>query len=514
MERVSKSRIKNTKRNIVSGLIKQIISILLPFIIRTIIIYTLGTAYSGLNGLFSSILQVLNLTDLGFTAAVTFVMYRPIADGDNESVSAILNFLKKTYFIVGIVILLIGLAITPLLSYLISGEIPSDINIYLLFLIYLFNTVISYLLFAYKGALFNAMQREDVVSNIYSVTSFFIKGIQILLLIFLRNYYVFIMVMPLGTVANNILLQVFSKKYFPEIIPNGKLPKETYRVIIKQVKALFVGKLGTVARNSLDDVMISFFMGLVAVAIYDNYYYIFSAIYGILLVLTQSMQASVGNSIAKETKLKNYKDLLKFNFLFMWIVGWCSITMSCLYQPFMFLWMRGDTNMLLSLLDMFLLCLYFYILNMNNARNLFLEGNGLYHECRLWFVLEAVGNLVLNLLLGYFLGITGIILATIITIFVFNFITRTNVVFKHYFNISPKEFYLKHLLYFLITICVGFVTYHLCDFIRIEGFLNIIIRSLLCVVLPNVLFLAFLFKTKEFKEAKGLVLGLLHNKKN
>ena len=199
MERVSKSRIKNTKRNIVSGLIKQIISILLPFIIRTIIIYTLGTAYSGLNGLFSSILQVLNLTDLGFTAAVTFVMYRPIADGDNESVSAILNFLKKTYFIVGIVILLIGLAITPLLSYLISGEIPSDINIYLLFLIYLFNTVISYLLFAYKGALFNAMQREDVVSNIYSVTSFFIKGIQILLLIFLRNYYVFIMVMPLGT---------------------------------------------------------------------------------------------------------------------------------------------------------------------------------------------------------------------------------------------------------------------------------------------------------------------------
>ena len=197
----------------------------------------------------------------------------------------------------------------------------------------------------------------------------------------------------------------------------------------------------------------------------------------------------------------------------MWIVGWLYNDVLFISTIYVLVDARRHQHAFVTARYVPVMFI-FYILNMNNARNLFLEGNGLYHECRLWFVLEAVGNLVLNLLFGYFLGITGIILATIITIFVFNFITRTNVVFKHYFNISPKEFYLKHLLYFLITICVGFVTYHLCDFIRIEGFLNIIIRSLLCVVLPNVLFLAFLFKTKEFKEAKGLVLGLLHNKKN
>ena len=396
---------------------------------------------------------------------------------------------------------------------MISGSVPSDVNIYILFLIYLFNTVISYWLFAYKSALFNAMQRSDIVSNVYTVTNIFIKTVQVVMLLVFKNYYVYIVLLPLGTIANNLLLHFFSKRYFPEIVPFGKIDKESKDNVIKQVKALFIGKVGSVARNSFDNIVISTLLGLVIVAVYDNYYSIFTALYGIMLVVTQAMQASVGNSLIKESVEKNYNDLKKFTFLFMWIIGWCTVCLFNLYQPFMLIWMRNDQSLLLSFLDMGLLTLYFYVINMNNTRNLYLEGNGLYHECRWWFLLEAIGNLALNFVLGYFLGVTGVILATIITIFVFNFITRTNVVFGHYFKFSPKGFYLSHVLYFLITVFACAVTFAFCGFVSVDGVWGLIIRAAICVFVPNVLFLLFYRQLPVFKEAVGFVKGFLIRKK-
>lgn len=501
MEGYSASRTKNTKRNIVSGLIKQVTVIVFPFLIRTIILYVLGAQYQGLNGLFTSIIQVLNLSDLGFTTAVTFILYKPIAENDHEALCAITAFFRNVYRIIGLVILTAGLAITPFLKFLISGDVPADINVYVLFLIYLFNTVISYWLFAYKGALFNAMQRSDVVSNVYTITNLFIKIIQVVLLLVVKNYYVYIVLLPLGTLANNLLLHFFSKTYFPEIVPKGKIDKETKRNVIKQVKALFIGKFGSVARNSFDNIVISSMIGLVTVAIYDNYYSIFTALYGLLLVVTQAMQASVGNSLVKESVEKNYKDFNLFTFIFMWIIGWCTVCLFNLYQPFMLIWMRNDHDMLLSFSDMGLLTLYFYILNMNNTRNLYLEGNGLYHECRWWFLIEALGNLTLNFVLGYYLGVTGVILATIITIFSFNFVARTNVVFKHYFKFLPIRFYLSHSFYFVITAAACAATFALCRLIPLEGLLGFIAKAGVCLVVPNVVFLSCYFKLPYFKES-------------
>lgn len=499
MEKISESRVKNTKRNITSGLIKQFISILLPFIIRTLILYVLGAQYQGLSGLFSSVLEVLNLTDLGFTSAVIFIMYKPVADNDRETLCNIMAFLKKIYSIVGSVILILGILVTPFLKNLISGDIPTGINIYILFLIYLFNAVISYYLFAYKSALLTAMQRDDVVSNAYTISTFVTKIVQITVLVSFKNYYIYVIFLPIGTIVNNLIIEYFSRKYFPDIIPHGSISRELYNNIIKQVKALLIGKIGTVARNSFDNIVLSTLLGLIAVAIYDNYYYIYSALYGVLLVITRSMQASVGNSIVKESKEKNYNDFLKFTFIFMWIIGWCTVCLVCLYQPFMSIWMRNDDKMLLSTFNMLLFCVYFYIINMNNTRNLYLEGKGLYHECRWYFLLEAIGNLLLNFLLGYYWGITGILLATIITIFIFNFITRTNVLFKCYFQFSAREFYCQHLEYGIITIVACGGTYLICKIIPFSSWIGLILRALVCCIVPNFIYFLCYFRTNNFK---------------
>src|SRR5690606_31711559 len=148
------------------------------------------------------------------------------------------------------------------------GEYPNDINIYVLFSIYLLNTSISYILFSYKSALFFAKQREDIVSKIYTITSFCTKISQIVLLLIFNNFYIFIILMPIGTIVNNIFLHFYSGKYFPEIVPKGNLSTEVKDVIKKQVKAIFINKVGDVARNSFDNIVISTLFGLTVVAIY------------------------------------------------------------------------------------------------------------------------------------------------------------------------------------------------------------------------------------------------------
>ncbi len=502
---MSESRVRNTKRNLISSMIRQLLGILLPFIARTIVLYKLGAQYQGLDSLFKSILYVLNLADLGFSSAVIYVLYRPIAKRENEVICAIMAYLKRVYRIVGMVILGVGLLSMPLLPQLISNDYPPDLNIYVLYMLYLANNVISYCGFAYKNALMTAMQREDVVNNVYTITSTGLRVLQILLLIAIPNYYVYVLLIPVFTILNNMLIAYYSKKICPEIEPRGTISPELRKELTKQIKGIVVCKVGDVARNGCDSIFVSAFLGLVAVAVYDNYLYIFMAIHGITLAVTNAIQASVGNSIATETTEKNYADLGKFSFLFSWISGWFAICMCCLYQPFMKLWMNGNTDMLLSTFNMGLFVVYYYAISMNNIRNLYVNGVGLFWELRLWYVFEALGNIVLNLVLGYCFGVTGIIVATIITVFVCNFITRTNVLFKSYFKRPPTEFYQKHLIWFAAVAVNCVITYSLCVFIRVDGLAGLVLRGIICVIVPNIVFFIFYCKTNMFKESLAFV---------
>ena len=306
------SRISNSKRNLYSGLIKQLVGILLPFLNRTAVLYMMGDLYCGLGSLFSSILQVLSLAELGFSSAVIYVMYKPIAEEDWDEVSAIIYFLRKTYRNVGLIVLAIGLVILPFLKQLITGDIPGDINIYVLYLIYLINSVISYFCFAYKNALLTAMQRNDIVTRYYSVTTIFSGIAQLLVLLLLKNYYIYVCILPVATIMNNLLCNKAVQRLFPYInSENINMQLETKRELTKQIKGIIFLKIGDVARNSFDNIILSSLLGLTVVTAYNNYYYIFWAVYGVSLVIVQAIQASVGNSIVTETVEKNYIDLSK-----------------------------------------------------------------------------------------------------------------------------------------------------------------------------------------------------------
>lgn len=492
------SRAENTKRNIMAGLINKGLNIVLIFLTRTMVLYLLGATYQGLSSLFTSVLNVLNLTDFGFSIVVTYILYKPVAEHDDVAICAIIAFLRKIYRIVGIAILGLGIILLPFLNMFISGDAPSDINVYILYIMYLGNATISYFFFAYKGALLNAMQRNDLVSKISSVTSLVLRGLQIILLLKTQNYYLFVAAIIACSLFNNLLLQMVSNYYFPKLQPKGKISEETQQVFFKQIKGIMFNKIGDTARNSLDNIIISSLLGLTIVAVYGNYYYVYAALYEISLVIVNAMQASVGNSIAKESIEKNYKDLMKFTFIFTWFTGWCTVCLCCLYQHFMDVWLNHNADMMLSNFNMILFCIYFYTITINNIRNLYINGAGIFWKLRIWYVLEAVANLLLNIVLGRFMGVTGIILATIITIFVFNFVARTNVLFREYFHCAPSRFYILHFYYATVTALASVVTYFICAHIKTIGILGLVIKILICCIIPNFIFFLFYVKTEQF----------------
>ena len=215
------TRTKNTKRNIISGVGYRTVTVLLPFLTRTAILYLLGEQYVGLSSLFTSILQVLNLAELGFSSAIVYNMYKPVADGDDTTICALMNYYKHVYRVIGIIIFVSGIILLPFLPRLISGSWPNEINIYILYLLYLSNTALSYFLFAYKTALLNAMQRMDIVNVVQMISQTGKNVIQLITLLIFRNYYLFVIIAILTTCLSNVLTAIITDKKYPQYKCNG-----------------------------------------------------------------------------------------------------------------------------------------------------------------------------------------------------------------------------------------------------------------------------------------------------
>ncbi len=451
--KIKLSRTKNAVRNIYSGMFNKIFTIFFPFLIRTVLIKKIGIEYAGLNSLFSSILQVLNLTELGFASAVVYSMYKPIAEDDKDTICALLNFYKRVYFIIGLVILALGTAVMPFLPHLIKGNVPQDINIYVLYSIYLVNTSLSYLLFGYKNSLLNAHQRRDVISNILTITQGLMNICQLLILVTIKNYYLYVLMMPIFTVLNNVLVGIATKRMFPEYSCKGKLDISVKKDIRKKVAGLMISKLAQTSRNSFDSIFISAFLGLAMTTIYSNYLLVISAITGILNIVINSLQAGVGNTLQTETKEKNYENLKKFNLLYTLFVGWCTTCMLCMYQSFMELWLGKD--FLLPFGAVVLLCLYFYILKAGDINSLYYNASGMWWHGKYRAITEALLNLLGNFILVKYIGIYGIVISTVITAIIGHF-WNGQFLFKLYYKNN------KMIRYFLFEGMIAVMSFSIC----------------------------------------------------
>ena len=480
---MAESRIRNTNRNILGSIVNNMVMLLLPFLVRTAIIYTFGAEYLGLNSLFSAILNMLALAELGFGSAMVFSMYKPIAENNIPEVSALLNLYRKIYRIIGSTILLVGLCLMPFLGSLIKGDPPEGMNIYILYLIFLSRTVLSYFLYAYKSSVLTAAQHQYVMTNISTILSTVSELIKIAVVLIFKNFYLYCLIaVPFAIIYNLIVNYVVNRDY-PQYKCKGTLDKAVLTDIKKRVAGLFTYKICYVFRDMFGSVVVSAFIGLAVLGQYNNYMYIYTSVAGFLNLLRTSMQASIGNSIAIESEAKNHDDFRRFHCLYMFIATWFSVCLFALYQPFIKVWI-GD-SWLLDNLTMASFCLLFFIGNNGDMCMTYRHAAGLWWQDRFRPIVESIVNVTLCFLLVKPLGVLGINLSSIFCMFCINSFWASWVLYRYYFKSYRLWDYVKRLLFYMAVFLVtAALVYFICWLMPLDGVWRLIVNMVICLVVP------------------------------
>ncbi len=498
---MSENRIKRASSNIIWSGMQRLSSMLISFVSRTCLIYVLGVQYVGLDGLFTAILSVLNLTELGIGAAMVFSMYKPIAEGDDDRVCALLGLYRKCYRVIGLIILAGGLCVMPFIRNLISGDVPEGLNIYVLFAAYLANTVLSYFLFAYKSSLLNACQRIDIINIINMLVTVLKTIIQCAALLLTKDYYYYVWIIPIATIVQNLFTSVLVSRKYPQYICKGKVGKDEIANIRKRVYGLVCQKIGDVVLNAVDNIVISVFQGLTVLGVYTNYMFINNGLTRILFVFRSAITPVIGNSVAVESKEKNYKDFNHLQLLYFWISSWAAICQLCLMQPFIGLWV-GE-KWLVDMVTAIFFVLYFYLDSGRYMVMMYNTAAGIWWEGRYVPLAASIVNLAINLVLVHFIGLKGILLSTVIALICIDIPFQCYVLFKYYFNFpNAWRIYLeKQVVNFVLMAVIGAITYKVCMIFSGYTISTLIGRGCICIVLPNILLFLGYRKSRDFDGA-------------
>ena len=492
------NRKKNAVHGTIFGIILKLIQIAFPFVIRTVFIHTLGAKYLGLNSLFTAILQVLNLAELGVGSALVFSMYRPIVDDDSEKICQLMSLYRLYYRVIGGIVLVVGLVLIPFLPNLIKGDVPPDINLYVLYMLHLAATVLSYWLFGYRNSLFAAHQRNDVVFIISIVTYLCMYLLQIGALIVFENYYIYLCLAVFTQIVINLITAVFSKKYFPGYKPYGKLPKEERAEINRKVRDLFTAKMGAVINNSADSVVISSFLGLELLAIYQNYYYIISAIMGIFKIFFAACTAGIGNSLIVKTKEQNKKLLYNINHISFFAINYCCACFLCLCQPFIQVWVGSEYQLDFTFVILF--ALYLFAEEAPRTLIVFKDAGGIWRHDRFRPLIAAAVNVVLNLVLTQFIGLYGIVISTIVSLLFVGYPWLILKINKRLFEIDVKKYVFRILTYVAVVAVSSGVSYLLCNLFSFTSHIvTLIVRLVIASVISCSVFLLVYSRTDENK---------------
>ena len=493
-------RTKNATRNIVFDGALEMMNMLFPFAIRSVMLHYLGTEYLGLNGLFKSLLMFLNLAELGVGSAMVFSMYKPIAEDDTFTICALLRLYRTLYRIIGLAIAAVGLLLMPVLRNLIKGDLPAGMNLYILYLMNLGNTVMTYWLFAYKSSLLQAHQRRDVISKVSLAVRLTEYVLKILILVYTRNYYLYLSVQLLCQLAVNLLTAVCATKMYPRYVPEGKLSKEKTLDVFRRVRDLFTSKLSATVFDAADTLVISAFMGLTALALYQNYYFIITALRMMLIVVLNACMAGVGNKLVMESKEANYRDLEKISLLFLWVLGVSSSMLLCMYQPFIRVWMGEDNMLAVGLVFCFVV--YYYSMGANKLINMFKDAAGIWRVDRWRPLTAALVNLGLNLATVQWLGLYGVLLSSVFSIVFIQIPWLFRNLFREVF---PRQRMGKYILLFCSVTTVSLiscgVSWFVCGLFTLDVWSTLFLNAVVSFLVPNLCCFAVYGRNPVFRES-------------
>lgn len=488
------NRFESMVKNSIFAIIEQIIYSSLSFLTRTVFIYTLGKLYLGFNGLFSDILTLLSLGELGVGTAITYSMYKPAAYGDYGKLMSLLNFYKKIYRIIGTTLTIIGLMLIPFLSLFISG-IPNITELPLIYILFLLNTTASYF-FVYKKSILIVNQKSYIVSLLFILVTVLQNVIQVIVLVCLSNYIIFLSIQLLGTVLNNILVSLYVDIHygFLKEYKNERIDDETKNSIFINIKAMIASKVSSAIVTSTDNLLISKFVSTIILGIYSNYTLFIGMLRTTFVKIFESLIGSVGNIIVTESRDTIYDSFKKIWFVNFWLTGVSCSCLFCLIDSFIVLW--AGEEYVLDIKIVVLICFNLYMRLIRSTFLMYIDTYGMFVEIRWKCIAEAIINLVASLILVVPLkmGVIGILLGTLISNFTTNFWYEPYLLYKRKFGKMWRDYLLTFTKYFLSIFGGTIINYLLLNkIILIGGWCGFFSKLFICLITIN-LFLCILYK--------------------
>ena len=506
---MAKSRLENSAGIVASGLLLRMLTLGLSFLSRTFFIRCLGDDCLGLNGLFTTILNMFSLVELGIGQAITFYMYKPIAEQDTRRLAVLVKFYKLCYRMIGIVIAVLGCALIPVLPRIINLENEVPYSIPLIYVLYVANTAVTYLFFSYPRTVLTAYQEGAVVNKVDSIFALISVTLEILLLVLTRNFIAFLLIRLAITIAKNIALGLITQKKYPYIRQKTeeKIDKAEIKEMFKDIYGLFVVRLSAQMIDSTDNLFISAMISTVLAGYNSNYMMIINAIYGIVSTIIYSCGASLGNLCATETKERAESVFSTLNFVNFWISCFCTACLFQLLNPFITLvWGAHYT---FDLFTVALLCGNFYIVSSMYTVFSFRQSLGLFRECIYYQFAGAVVNIILDFILIRFMGIAGLFAATVIVnVFIVCF-PYSNNLYKVGFKMNSRTMLFKMAGGYIVCIGICAVNSLICSLIPVT-ILGFIAQCALCVLIPNTLILLLFHRTPAFRSTLGYGKSLLN----
>ncbi|WP_455542987.1 lipopolysaccharide biosynthesis protein [Intestinibacter sp.] len=504
-------RAESSLKNLIYAFGGQIIGLVISFVARIVFLRYLSEEYLGLNGLFTNILTMLSLVELGVGPAMTFSLYKPLAENDEVKIKSLMDLYRKMYVVIGVLILVIGVCLTPFLNVFIK-DMPNIPNISLIYILFVLNSAVSYF-YSYKRSLIISDQRR-YIATIYRYACYAVLNlVQIICLIITKNYILFLVCQILFTWIENFLVSKKTEELYPYIKEKDiePLDEETKTSIKKNIFAMVFHKLGAIIVNSTDNIILSKFVGIVSVGIYSNYTLIIQALITIIDQVFNSVVASIGNLGASEDKYK-LKEVFNVTFLIgFWIFAFCSISILVVVNDFIYLWLRKE-SFVYEFAIVVVLVIKFYLTGMRKASLTFRDASGTYWQDRYKPLFESIINLLASIILVRKFGVIGIFIGTIISTLTTCFWIEPLVLYKCVLKEKVVDYYKRYIAYTAVGVVAGLVTLFLCNLIKTVSFIYLFVKVGICVVVVNLIFLVAFYKTKEFSYIKNTAIRLIKNR--
>ncbi len=502
----SESRVYNSTKNVSYGLIVTVVNTLLSFVTRTIFVKTLGASILSINGLFTEVVSMMSLAELGVGMAIIYNLYKPLAEKDEEKISKLMGLYRKAYNIIAVVIMAVGLVILPFVHLLLTDVEFSLDYVRIVFFLFVVKTAVSYL-FSYKVSLLNADQKQYIPSLINMLVQVVYTVVVSVVLFVTHNFILYLVLLILSTLVTNLIVSVYVDKKYPYINYSKSLDKEERKQVFSNIKNIFIKRVSWQITSSTDNMLISTLVSTLQVGYYSNYNMIFRVVRTIRAQITSGITASIGNLSATTDSSKCIEVLRKLTFIYYCIAVVISAGLILVCDQFIVIWLGNDYLMERSVVYICIINLFIEITS--DPIWQYLEVSGLFKMDRNIAILGSGVNLIVSFVLGIKIGIAGIFIGTICSV-VIQMCLKAVVLFKYKFKESIRSYvimWIKVLLSFASTFVV-------CAFLERAIVLNniyveFLLQGIVAVIVSGIAILLFFYKTPEFNYTMDLMNGFV-----